>query len=543
MNKNNQHLRVKNKNSVIQYCYLLTCKTDLAWLMSELNKKFKCNLEAAHDFSRIYYDTFDWRLYQCDLVLFSQDYEQKNKLFLQDKDTATVKAIVALLKSNQSGSILDIPLSGLRDHIAPIIAMRALLPVVQVEGKMQTMVIRNNDDKIVVRLSVEQNCIALTKSRRGEQLPGRIVLEAIKGYLSEFRYVKKTLTNRTSLDACSDSQMDKALQSLGRKACDYSSKLNIKLDPSAQSGQAVKTVLQHLLAALNANEAGMLKNIDSEFLHDFRIAVRRVRSILSQMKGVLPRDEFDYFKGEFDWLGAVTTPARDIDVYLLEFDKLQRSLLPEMQNALLPFRDFLLERQQQTYADLVIEVKSKRYIVLKQALNKFIKSSIESYKNAPNAEKDIQGQANNRIWRSYRRVTKEADRLTVDSPAAVFHELRKSCKKLRYLLEFFQHLYPRKEMKELIQQLKILQDNLGEFQDMDVQSHDLHRFAKMMAEQGVNNPNTFMAMGVLVEGMEKKKNELRCEFGNCYKKFSRQRYQKIFDKLFHSVEKYRAGVN
>ncbi|MFC1662475.1 CHAD domain-containing protein, partial [Gemmatimonadota bacterium] len=39
---------------------------------------------------------------------------------------------------------------------------------------------------------------------------------------------------------------------------------------------------------MRANEVGMLKNLDSEFLHDFRVAVRRTRSGLTQLKGVFP---------------------------------------------------------------------------------------------------------------------------------------------------------------------------------------------------------------------------------------------------------------
>jgi len=534
MNKEAQHPSAKH--SIQQDNYLVTNKLDLVWLMSELDKNFDCSLETTHDFTRVFYDTFDWRLYRQGQVLFYQAYKQENKLFLLNKDSGTVKEIAPLLKSIQFNSVLDLPLSRLRDKVAPIILMRALLSVVRIKGEMQKLVLRNKDEKIVVRLSIEQNCIAFDDDVRQNELPIRIIIEPVRGYQSEQRNVEKILKARESFDTGKYCQLDMALQSIGRHACDYSSKMNIELDPSTHSGRAVKTVLQQLLEALNANEEGVLKNIDSEFLHDYRVAVRRVRSILTQMKGTLPRDKFEYFKKEFSWLGAVTTPARDLDVYLLEFDKLQNSLLPEIQSDLLPFKDFLLVQQQNAYADLRMAVKSQRYVKLKQSLKTFLRTSTESYKNAPNAAIDIKSQANDRIRRSYHRVIKEASQLTPDSPAYDFHELRKSCKKLRYLLEFFQCLYPAKEMKELVQKLKLLQDNLGEFQDMDVQSNDLHRFAKMMVEQGVNSPNTFMAMGVLAEGMAKNKNELRYEFVNCYKKFSRKRYRDIFDNLFKPVE-------
>ena len=68
----------------------------------------------------------------------------------------------------------------------------------------------------------------------------------------------------------------------------------------------------------------------------------------------------------------------------------------------------------------------------------------------------------------YRRVLKERRAIADDSPAEDLHELRKSCMKLRYLLEFFRSLYPRKQERALILKLKVLLDNLGNLQDLEV---------------------------------------------------------------------------
>ena len=68
------------------------------------------------------------------------------------------------------------------------------------------------------------------------------------------------------------------------------------------------------------NEKGIIDDIDSEFLHDFRVAVRRTRSLLGQIRYVLPKRRVTRFKRDFAWLGEVTGPARDMDVYLLSFN-------------------------------------------------------------------------------------------------------------------------------------------------------------------------------------------------------------------------------
>ncbi|VAX13667.1 Adenylate cyclase [hydrothermal vent metagenome] len=515
-----------------QNCYIISDGLIVDELLALLKQKFVCSLEPDEKFRIAYYDTFDWRLYQNDETLALYQYGQKQKLALGKFSDGQVKAVVPLSISTKIPSKLDAIPPALRDLIVSNIAMRALLPVVKIEGDTQKLLLRNKHDKIVARLSLEKNSTVSAEHGRKKSFPERLIVNPVKGYQEELKRVRAILNKIPSLTHCKLNLLDMALAEIGRHTGDYSSKIKIKFNSDIQSVQAVKSILKHLLSAMDMNEPGMLARLDSEFLHDYRIAVRRTRSILSQMKNVFPKDRFEYFKKEFAWLGAVTTPARDLDVYLLEFEKLQNRFVADMRDALLPFRDFLQEQQDYAYKELIAAITSARYKKLKQELNKFFKDD-EELVNAPDAKKDIYLHADERIWRSYKRVKKEADRLMPDSPTQDFHELRKSCKKLRYLLEFFQCFYPENKMRKLIKQLKILQDNLGEFQDMDVQHIALRNFAKMMAEQqGVNNADTYMAMGVLADGMVQRKIELQYAFVDCYKKFSRERYQKLFSQLF-----------
>ena len=82
---------------------------------------------------------------------------------------------------------------------------------------------------------------------------------------------------------------------------------------------ALATILTALLDALEANVPGTIRDIDTEFLHDLRIAVRWTRSALKLCGGALPAGLARDFRAEFRWLGDLTTPTRDLDVYLLGF--------------------------------------------------------------------------------------------------------------------------------------------------------------------------------------------------------------------------------
>ena len=59
---------------------------------------------------------------------------------------------------------------------------------------------------------------------------------------------------------------------------DYTSKLKLRLDPASTALDAVVTVLRALLATMLVNEPGTRADVDSEFLHDYRVAVRRSRA-------------------------------------------------------------------------------------------------------------------------------------------------------------------------------------------------------------------------------------------------------------------------
>ena len=81
-----------------------------------------------------------------------------------------------------------------------------------------------------------------------------------------------------------------------------------------------------------------------------------------------------------------------------------------------------------------------------------------------------------RILEIYRRILAEGRAIGDHSPPEALHELRKSCKRLRYLLEFFRGIHPAKPVERTIARLKRLQDNLGAYQDVQVQRAVLREF-------------------------------------------------------------------
>jgi inorganic triphosphatase YgiF len=90
------------------------------------------------------------------------------------------------------------------------------------------------------------------------------------------------------------------------------------------------------------------------------------------------------------------------------------------------------------------------------------------------------------------------NRISESTDDKMLHVLRIHCKKLRYLLEFFASLFHPEMRNNLIEQLKRLQDNLGDFNDLRVQEEYLLTVARQLPANRGQSENIFLAIGSLV---------------------------------------------
>ncbi len=90
------------------------------------------------------------------------------------------------------------------------------------------------------------------------------------------------------------------------------------LDRVMSVSDAFNAVIQASVAHLRANESGMLQGRDPEYLHQMRVALRRLRSALGVFTPILPVPKAATLRAEFKWLAACLGPARDWDVFVME---------------------------------------------------------------------------------------------------------------------------------------------------------------------------------------------------------------------------------
>jgi CHAD domain-containing protein len=512
-----------------QYDYTTTSKTGIGKTITGIKQQNTVK-ENRKQVERAFLDSFDWRLYRAGYVLVFETGTAENKLYLQS--LAAGLDVVATDITTRPGFAADLPPGALKNLVAPALSVRALLSLAKWDSSITTYDVLNEDDKTVVRFSVERNKLVANKSSGKKKFEDFISVQPVKGYPEALQSVLAVLEKEEDLVPKTEPFYFQVLKTVGKRPGDYSSKFNVHIDPDARADLAVKSILLDLFSTMQANEQGVKDTLDTEFLHDFRVAVRRTRSALGQIKKVLPAEQVDQYRQEFAWLGDITTPVRDLDVHLLHFDTYRDSISGEQREDLEPLRVFLQKQQKLAQRNLTRQINSNRYRNLKKQWRAFLKTSVDPAPQASNAPRPIVEVADKRIWRVYKRVLEDGNSLQDTSSDADFHELRKRCKKLRYLMEFFQSLYPKKEISRLIKILKKLQDNLGEFQDLSVQITALKNFSIQMAQEDKVPDKTTRAMANLVEIMLNKKQAVHEEFAARFAKFAQHKNQARFEQLF-----------
>jgi CHAD domain-containing protein len=254
--------------------------------------------------------------------------------------------------------------------------------------------------------------------------------------------------------------------------------------------------------------------VDVEFLHDLRIAVRRTRSALKLAGKVLPAALTSKSRPEFKRLGDLTTPTRDLDVYLLEYPAMAASLVAATPAELQPFHDHLARKRAAAQRLLARGLGSPRFARLTSGWREVLATPVP--RRRPAAARLAAG----RIELAHQRVLAQGAAITASAPPEALHDLRKRCKELRYLLEIFGSLYDPAQHWQAVRELKGLQDCLGEFQDTAVQHEKIKAFgAEMMAGQAASAP-ALLAMGEIAAGLMVRQRRARGEFSGRFRDFA-----------------------
>jgi len=379
----------------------------------------------------------------------------------------------------------------LTDAVGDLQELRALSPVLTLRVEQRWWYMRNDDDKIVTRLL----------EHRWAGGPRTLTLIPLRGYDREIERARKRLPRGAATDT---HPLKLAVDASGYAPRVWTNKPTMGFTRRTTGRAAAVEMLRRLLELSAETEGGLIADTDSEFLHDYRVLLRRARSVLSVMKGVLAPDDTVALKDGFRGMAHRTNALRDLDVHLLGREVQAARVPPTLRPALAPFFSALQEQRDAEQRSISKILRSSAYAAERAGLA----DRVAHAEPGPRGGVSIGKLADQRMHKTLQRVLDRGRAITPETPDEDVHELRLDCKKLRYTLELFKELYPPGEITAIVRRLKKLQDVLGDFNDCSVQKEAL---LSWVDNHPAVPPRTALALGSLYDALHREQLSLRAQ--------------------------------
>jgi CHAD domain-containing protein len=477
-------------------------------------------------------DTFDWRVFRAGATLSLENKGSRRTLHWIPDDLDSSHVFPVDRDARFAG---DLPDGFLKSRLGPILDVRALVPMGRRRVARRQLRVVDEGGNAIVRLVLERSTVVDDSGVPAGEPITIVRVVGGDGYESVFDEVVERLRSAGATAVPVGHELAEAAAAMGRTPGDYSSKLRLSLEPDQRADAALQAILADLLATMRSNVDGVLADIDTEFLHDLRVATRRARSALAQVKGVLDENATAALGSELEWLGDVTNPCRDLDVHLLEMDGYCRRL-GSGAGDLGPIQRVFERDRRDALGKVCRALRSARFSRLIDSWEDLALSPPDSGQEPPNAARPVVDVAGERILKAHRRMIKHGSRLDDAPSPEALHRLRIDGKKLRYLLEFFASLYDTKAIGRLVKELKKLQDLLGGFNDMTVQQARLVEFAEELMASEEARAETLVAMERLAAAMARRREKLYHGVAKAFASFASLKSQQRYESLFHGVE-------
>ena len=420
----------------------------------------------------VYLDTFDGRLFARSRALWSCE----GALCLERLDRPDGERRVSL--DGLPVFAAGLPRGELRDELVALTRERALLRLFTVRSEVRTWSCWNRDRKTVLRVSLVDD--EASDGQRTARLDPRVAVRQVRGYNKVFRQVCGWWEERGARPE-GGSRYREAVEALGLDPLRAASASRVELAASTGAADAVRAMLGAQYRVARVNEDGVLNDVDTEFLHDFRVAVRRARSYLGQLPDVFAPEPAARLRKRLSWLGKSTNVLRDLDVYLLQRADYRGMLTGALADDLAPLFDFAVGEREAACRELAGVMGSRAYDEALERWRECVEDG-DALGSGRQGSEPVLRLAGARVAKKCRSVLQAGYRLGGGAEADAFHSLRIECKQLRYLMEILGDLMP--EAKSVVQRLKKLQDALGRIQDLTVHEARTRDFARAMSAAG-----------------------------------------------------------
>ncbi len=478
---------------------------------------------------REFYDTFEWQAFRKSFVII----KKKGMLSLVELDSGHETASVPFTGKSRSFFADSLSPGTLKQQLSSCSDVRAFIKICAVSVLVRSYKILDSNEKTIAILTTE--AFSHPDTSATEPFVHTASLTPLKGYEEKMELAEKSFSSHHEFDTAFGFRelFLLVIRTAGGKAGEYSSKFNLVLKPDAPIHATARTIMQFTLSVMGQNKDGILNDIDTEFLHDYRVAIRRIHSLVKQLNGVFDAADTAYYLHHFRELGKRTNTLRDLDVSLLRkngyFSYLPPSLQPQLQ---LFFSDIAASRRT-LHKQLRRYLSSGNYHSFLERCEKFINQESPP-ETAPDSSLSTISFARIAIKKAWKKVIRHGRRISPETTDAELHALRIDCKRLRYLLELFASIFPKKTTAQIIKKLKVLQDELGDFVDFSVQRRSLDEKLALIPAKNDSTKLLVAATGGLMATTFQKQEKARKKFHRRFNSFDNEESSQLFHHLLTS---------
>jgi CHAD domain-containing protein len=462
-------------------------------------------------------DTFDFGLLESAKMLFRLE----EKLLCFD---VRAGRMVEQLAPKKWSFAADLPEGPVTSQLTGVSNLRAFLPVAEIEICLLHGLLLDDEEKTRARLST-------LSMQRGQKAVGVGSTVYLRGYGQAHTDLCRWLEKLGAI-ACPDVGQVFSLLDIKREI--YTAKPIVQIHPGAPARESAVMIVNAFMQTARRNENGVAADYDTEFLHDYRVSLRKVRSVLSLFKGVFEVSATARLKEDFASLMQKTNTLRDLDVYLLNKEQYFSLVPAETHEGLHILFLHLAGERKKEHKSVSKFIRSKVYLEAIGRLEKLFADGL-ALAAGPKGQEESLIFASGLILKRYAKVCKIARSIDEKTSDEVVHQLRINCKKLRYLMEFFAPLFPKDDLKALVKALKSLQDNLGNFNDYSVQQIFLRQILreKMSGFRG-SELKVAESVGALTAMLNRLQKNERGQVMENFILFDSPETRAIFTKLFHT---------
>ena len=248
--------------------------------------------------------------------------------------------------------------------------------------------------------------------------------------------------------------------------------------------EAGRKVLRYHFAQMLLHEEGTRKGEDIEELHDMRVATRRMRAGFEVFgEAYTAKALKNHLKG-LRATGRNLGSVRDLDVFMEKAEHYLDTLPPERHAELQPLLANWAQEREAARTQMVAYLDSDKYASFKKTFYEFLSTPGAGARRAsatgllPSRVSEIAPVLVYSRLAAVRAFGAILENATLEQ----FHALRIEFKKLRYTVEFFREVLG-EESKSVINELKTVQDHLGDLNDADVATKLLRDFLSVWDAQ------------------------------------------------------------